>query len=380
MKNSRIFLSAFAACLTGCALAGVDSVNSFFQVSRHSVPAGGEVEVRIVLRDDENKPVTAAKVEVKTSSAAVQVVSAGIPDAKGVCVAKLKCGSAADVDIAVVADGAEVLENLLPNPSFELGSGRIPGYVSTYAHSYDNSAFLWAETGFRSARSLESYAFNPLKSTYWSFVAIRGGNLLHDRRYDISIYAKYDHIAGEYGVTMQTHQTDAADNAIRGSNRYHGRRTGSSGWVRLSVESPVKIMEKAHALHAAGVILAAAGHVQFDAARIRVIPTVRWGQPEASVKVDRPDRCRMFDISFAPALKLTADEYDRLLADMQKALPDSAALKPFIESQTLYHQWLGSGKLAPAEAFAKRLEILKRIEELKEVRKNAADQELENLL
>ena len=133
-------------------------------------------------------------------------------------------------------------------------------------------------------------------------------------------------------------------------------------------------MDKATGLNVTATLLAASGHVQYDAARIRVSPTIRWGQPDGSIKIGTPKNCRMFPhISFSTALKLTVDQYDKMLAEVLKASPESEALKPFVADQEKYHQWLDA-KLTSSDAFIKRQEILKRIPQLKEARKAAVDQ------
>jgi len=364
-----------ASLLTDFSLfAAVDEVNSYFTVSKHA-------DVIIYLRDAENKPVRTTDIAVESTSFDVAVVEAPKAGANGMYRARIKADVATDAEISVVAEGVTIQENILPNPSFEFGVGSVPGYVSTYANMYDYSSFGWAKNGYKSNRSLESYAFDPQRSTYWGIATVEGASLLKDRLYEISFYTKYDNVVGEYGVTLQTTQRSTPDTVVPGGNSYNGKHLGnSSDWIRLSAEEPVKIMEKATAVNFSAVILAASGHVQFDAARLRVTPTIRWGQPEASIRISRPGSCRMFpNLTFVPALKLTVDEYDKALAEAQKAAPGNEALQPFVADQAKYHQYL-AGKLTAAEAFEKRLEILKRIPQIKEARKGAADKELENLL
>lgn len=365
--------------------AGVDEVNSFFTVSNHNVPANSEVVVQIFLRDHAGEAVNAEKVSLNISDSRVKIIRQpqAVDGAAGQYVAVIKAANGVMADIVVMADGVKIIENLLANPSFELaGSKNVPAGVGTYTNSYDDVWFGWnkrQKTAFRGEKSLWTIVFSVTRSAYLSFASFKGESVLHNHKYIYSIYSRYNNIRGERGVTMVISQTDANDKFL--PNIYCGFRSGNSDeWVKIESE-PITPGKDAVKMGASAMILAAGGEAYFDSARIRLTPTVCWGNFPAGKAVSSTDsyEFRIYNVNFALAIKPILTECEKALLEAEKLNANSPTVKDFKADFAKWRTALATKKSA-TEAYQIQLEMMKKIQTLRKASSGDAANVLDTLL
>ena len=295
------------------------------------------------------------------------------------------CDKAVDADITVRADGVVVEENILPGGgSFETSVGVYPDHVSTYANSYDLSYFGWddrEEHVFRGKRSLCAINFDKTKSVYWSISAVGGEHLLKDRVYFWTCYARYSNVHGERGVNIQVSQCTADDKPV--THKYSAFHAGDSdGWVKLATE-PIKPEKETGVMGASAMNLAAGGELNFDCARLRVKPTLRWGDFPAARVVSKVDveRCRLYPgLNYANALKKDLETCKAELKEAIKARGKEDKGVVAYAKSILKWQSAMKSKLDAFEAYNIQLEMEKATKELKKTGAASAGNELDALL
>lgn len=362
----------------------VDEAGSYFTVSHHDAPLGTQVQIRIFLYDRTGNPIQAKKVTIQASSPAVEVVSVPVaaPGKPGEYCASLRASVPVATDVFVIADGTEVQENVLADGSFEQGKGYVPAHVSTYANHYDSVYFVWEnrpEYVFRGKKSLGAINFDPTKSIYWGFASFKKENMLLRHAYIFSIYACYDHIAGERGVSIVTSQQDVHEKFL--GNKYAGFRAGNStGWVKIQSE-PVRPLKNGVSLGASAIILVAGGEVHFDAARVQLAPTVCWGDfPAAKAIPEVPKLCLIHNIGYGPAL-----EKDLALCqnELRAAEKNCGTAAPGITTfRNALERWGKAVKtrLSAYDAYTIKLEMQSLRAQIKKTTAAAAENTLDRLL
>lgn len=381
---NKTITSLLAALCAGSVMAAVDSAASYFTVSNHNVPVGTPVELKIHLFDALGEPTEAQKISIRARGA--QVISA--PEAAGepgIYTATLKADKAVDVNVTVIADGAEVEENILPaGGSFETAVGPRPDHVSTYANSYDHSYFGWDDREanvFRGKGSLYAINLDKTKSLYWSFSGIQGESLLKDRWYTWSCYTRFTNVTGERGINIQVSQRTVDDKPV--THKYSAFKAGDSeGWIKLETE-PIKPSSESYSMGASAMNLAAGGEWNFDCARLKVRPTLRWGnfKPAKIVSEVMEKPCRMYPgLNYANALK---KDLDKCKAELKEALKtygkeDEGVVK--FAKNILKWQNAMKSKLTAFEAYNIQLEMDKATKELKKSGAESAGNELDALL
>lgn len=362
------FLTAVSLCA-----APVDPVCSYFTVSQHNAKPGKAVTLTINLRNDLNRPEKAKNIVLKINSPAVKVISAPapVPGKAGVYTATISADNNAECDIAVVADGVVVEENVLTNPGFEHSTRGVPTGVSTYANHYDSTWFQYG-SDYKKAQRQRHYLgcinFNKGKSIYWGFASVTGKNVLHNHRYIFSIMAKYNNIRGERGVTINTNQTNAQGKSL--FHQYAGFRAGSSnGWVKVESE-PQNIRKETASISCSAMILVAAGEVDFDNARLKLSPTVIWGNTPEGVcaPVSKPPRCLIPNykrIDYAAAIRAEYLACKKLLDDAIAKYGTKSKLVQQFKADVARYTAKMVKTIHPRDAYNLQLEMEKRAAEFK---------------
>lgn len=345
MKSWLVLLFAGLVCLH----ASPDAFLSYFTVSTHQPQAGQPVTVKIYLKDKDGQASVAQNVIVKTDMAG---------DAGTVCVLKAKGRYTGTVtlpavglkaNVKVVADGVEILENLMPGG----------GDLTRMGHYHQNRAQTCLEL---TDGVLRMTKLSDQEGSGFFLGKIEGPNLLHDRTYIASIFAKYQGITGK-GVCLTCGQY-GQDEKSSGSTLYgkwyngDGERELNGGFVPAAKTNRITIYS---------IIFAGDGIADFSRPRVQVQPTL--------ISQDTPGiRCVLEN---APAVFSNADDY------LPAAIDGLADIWDLPENQDL-HPALGR-KLSAVEAWHLRQALYERQKqheagetaELLEAMRQGSDEEIE---
>lgn len=277
-----------------------DPYVSNLKVSKTDPVADGtdSAAVIVTVNDSFNFPITGKQVFFFTDrpdsdtikDSAGNVVASQVTDKNGQCTAYISSLFSGELSVCGVCDGATITENVVPNPSFEDGTGA--------------NASLWArdDAGNFARTTEKSHSGNyslRLRTTWGKAITTKYITVSPDSVYRISAWM-YNSLGGSYNqyVDLNDVSNDISLNSTRGANAWEYKETTWSSGIYTQVYMRAVL----------GDMLSPAGTCWFDDIRMARIPTLTFIGVAIRIKIVSAP----FTVSKVNPATVTVEAWDSL--------------------------------------------------------------------
>lgn len=283
----------------------VAETTSYFRILSAVVPADGTAPCTVVvtIKEIDGNPIAGKQVTIVTSrgSAYDTITQPSLTDSNGQCTATILSSSAGGDTIYALCDGNTIAENIIPNPSFEEGSG--------------TDAYYWTEG------SLQTRSSEQAHSGSYSLRAVTNATGSNPGYLTITPNSKYEYSAWLYNsVTAGKGYCDLSD--VTGDPQLEVTTSDSQGWnykAKVWSNTSYTSVRPRTALPAGE---GGAGTIWFDDIRLRRVPTINWsgiqlvitspqraakaGSASDSITVEVQDISGILDSAYSGTMSITS--------------------------------------------------------------------------